>query len=333
MGACFELAPRRRLRKGMLPLCVWRWSCSPAVGCCGTCTGRLSKMKILFSSSAFGTCLAALLGSSPAIGSSGASYPKPTTPGQAGVPASGFVWDAGQCGGGHYTQTAGPTLLRNLKFQRHPWARVLKRRRRSLRPGSYSCMTATSGRPVFLSRTSLAGKCQPQAQDAMSPPGPKSRDGARYFKCSNIAGCLLFFLLAQEAGTVQRVVEVKVGSAPIVDPGARRAKLYGSTSAIYSPAMRYPRYALTTTLSDACKRSYKTALRRARNSSDHSTMYRGRRVQLGVQDGRPPHVAAVHGSRSRSSVLRPVRPHGHRLRVISYNIGGLDTVAYDNLMN
>ena len=194
-------------------------------------------------------------------------------------------------------------------------------------------MTATSGRPVFLSRTSMAGICQPQAQDAMSPPGPKSRDGARYFKCSNMTGRLLFFLLAQEAGTVQGVVEVKVGSAPIVDPGARRAKLYGSTSAIYSPAMRYPRYALTTPLSDACKRSYKRALRRARNSSDHSTIYRGRLVQLGVQDGRPPRDAAVPGSHWRSSVLRPVRPHGHRLRVVSHNIGGMDTVAYDNLMN
>ena len=162
----------------------------------------------------------------------------------------------------------------------------------------------------------------------MSPPGPP------LFKCSNMTGrLLLFFLLAQEAGTVQGVVEVKVGSAPIVDPGARRAKLYGSTSAIYSPATRYPRYALTTPRSDACKRSYKRALRRARNSNDHSMIYRGRLVQLGVQDDRPPRDAAVPGSHLRSSVLRPVRPHGHRLRVISHNIGGMDTVAYDSLMN
>ena len=77
-------------------------------------------------------------------------------------------------------------------------------------------MTTTSGRPVFLSRTSLDGIWQPQAHDDMSPPGPKSRDGARYFKCNNMAGRLLFILLAQKAGTVQGVV--KVGSAPIVDP-------------------------------------------------------------------------------------------------------------------
>ena len=38
-----------------------------------------------------------------------------------------------------------PTLLRNLRFQRHPWARVLKRRRRSLRPCYSSRMTTTSG--------------------------------------------------------------------------------------------------------------------------------------------------------------------------------------------
>ena len=170
MGACFGLASWRTLRKGMLPLCVRRWSGSPAVGCCGTCTGRLSKIKIPFSSSAFGTSLAANFGIISGNWRLWNLLPKPMTSGQAGVPAMRRpVW-------GRPLHANGlPTLLRNLKFQRHPWARVLKRRRRSLRPCCYSCMTTTSGRPVFLSCTSLADICQPQAQDDMSPRGPKCR--------------------------------------------------------------------------------------------------------------------------------------------------------------
>ena len=116
MGACFGLASRRTLRKGMLPLCVRRWSGSPAVGYCGTCIGRRSKMRIPLPAQLSEHFWLRILGPPSAIEGFGTSYPKPSTPGQAGVPASGVVQGAGSCGGGHYPKTACQRCFAILDF-------------------------------------------------------------------------------------------------------------------------------------------------------------------------------------------------------------------------
>ena len=67
-------------------------------------------------------------------------------------------------------------------------------------------------------------------------------------------------------------------------------------------------FSLTNTVSKACKRSYRRALRRALHSEGSTTTCQGRKV--GHPNDR--HV-------------------GHRLHILSLNIGGIDTDAYDHL--
>ena len=79
------------------------------------------------------------------------------------------------------------------------------------------------------------------------------------------------------------------------------------------------------------KRAFARAIRRASQAPDGSTMYRGRRVFLqGHRHLVPATSRETGGPRAGPAQRLPTKKP--RLRVLSHNVGGLDSVTYDTLM-
>ena len=76
------------------------------------------------------------------------------------------------------------------------------------------------------------------------------------------------------------------------------------------------------------KRAHQRAVRRARNSEDGTTMYRGRRLTL-AQLGGAPESAVIAPPRQPC----PPSSTSRRIRVLSKNVGGMCTSTHDVFMN
>ena len=168
------------------------------------------------------------------------------------------------------------------------------------------------------------------ASQMCTRPGPKSRRGACVRPAAAGKSGRATFSLLTFLATFQSSTGVRVGSAPIAEPGVfvtksnedtRNVNLFGPFCMTSPPNFSAVR-----------KRSFRRAIRRAQQSETSSTMYRGRRMILrsastanGIEprEGGPPQHRLVRAPASR----------GPRLRVCSYNVRGLDTAAFDLLMN
>ena len=85
-------------------------------------------------------------------------------------------------------------------------------------------------------------------------------------------------------------------------------------------------------LSNIRKRSFRRAIKRVQQSPTSSTMYRGRRMILRSASS-PETSAPLKGEIKRLRLVSAKATRGARLRICTYNAGGLDTTAFDLLIN
>ena len=218
-----------------------------------------------------------------------------------------------------------PTMQRNGRFQWHPWVclprRFLRRR--------FGLVRQPSDQPACPLQSESETDVHARLHNdifKLSLPGPKSGGNARPL-CTAWSRLPLLLLL-QQAGLCKGAIDVKVGSDPITGPGAHRAKSYGCTQNNSSPALY-----LTKSYGKAAQRSYKRAILRAAAAGDHTTTYRGRRFHVRPQVARDYALQVPRAVQRSSGGHRQGALTGQRLRILSHNVGGIDAVAYDSLMN
>ena len=141
--------------------------------------------------------------------------------------------------------------------------------------------------------------------------GPKSGVRANGdWRCRPIHKmCYFFFMISNLPGSDG----VKVGPLPMGGPGA--------------PSGAKPHGIVATTAAEAArKRSFRRAVHRASNSCDQATWYRGRYLTL-RQLGATPVSRSIRQT-GRQNGLANARSDSSRLRIITWNCGGLHDTRY-----
>ena len=179
----------------------------------------------------------------------------------------------------------------------------------------------------------MTSTCSKQSKSRV---GPKSHDCSRVTRCNQ--NCLLFWLVIFQLCVCTRAAAVDARVAPIVHQGAGAAGIvWGEANGhtAHHPTVRttvspgLPKHS-TPHQNRVRKRAFARAIRRASEATDHSTVYRGRRCVLQgrrfqVQEARRRQHHVHPGITTRRSAQA-------RLRTITINLGGLDTVTFDTFM-
>ena len=163
-------------------------------------------------------------------------------------------------------------------------------------------------------------------------PGPKSRRGDHLRTAPSPASPGFYLRFLGLATRLDVSTGVRVGLAPTARSGVAQTKLSGDARSTFAPGTTFCMHA-SGSLTAIRKRAFRRAIKRAQSSPTSSTLYRGRRLTIrhAAADGSSP-AACGHLQRSSLCPQRSLQPRGRRLRVCSYNVGALDTSAFDSLM-
>ena len=132
-------------------------------------------------------------------------------------------------------------------------------------------------------------------------------------------------IMYRSGDTLDQRAEPRVGLHTMGKLRAPRAKIHGRSYNGSAGSGSIASYTPTQ------KRAYKRAVRRATNSSQGGTWYKGRWLDL-KQLGGPQIFNPVEQSLAKSTRLQNPPSFNRRLRAVTYNIGGFSTDAYDSFM-
>ena len=163
--------------------------------------------------------------------------------------------------------------------------------------------------------------------------GPKSQNHCHsaHLRASSWLRVLLCFTLLQLAHTT--VVDARVGSPPLGEPGAHRQEAPNHVEAKQSVVRHLVPPGNSRPKASPKKRSLARAIARASASADNTTIYRGRRVHLHALGAPAGHSSSSRPHSSKSTAgLDPSQRPARKLRIVSWNCGGLSSTLYDEIL-